>query len=61
MTEENKRGAVRSKPDPLAIATKGMKTTYEPRSLRGILRCSVKPNISGKFNANKNLTRFRGK
>jgi hypothetical protein len=49
MVESNPRGAVRTKPDPLAIATKGMKTTYEPRNLRGILRCSVKPKISARF------------
>lgn len=61
MADENIRGAIRAKPDPMAIATKGRITTYEPRELKGILRCPVKPNISAKFNANKNLTRFRGK
>ncbi len=29
MTIDNKRGAVRKRPDPIAIATKGRQTTYD--------------------------------
>lgn len=36
MTEENIRGSVRSKPDPMAIATKGRVTTYEALTIPGI-------------------------
>ena len=36
MTEENKRGAVRAKPDPMALKTKGRVTTYESLSYPGV-------------------------
>jgi hypothetical protein len=36
MTEENIRGGIRSKPDPIAIATRGLKTTYEAQTIAGV-------------------------
>jgi len=34
--EENKRGAIRKKPDPMAMKTKGRVTTYESREIAGV-------------------------
>ena len=36
MPDENVRGAIREKPDPMALATKGRKTTYEKKKIAGI-------------------------
>jgi len=40
MVEQNKRGAVRKKPDPMALKTRGRVTTYEAKEIPGI---STKP------------------
>lgn len=34
MAEKNVRGAIRKKPDPMAIRTKGRVTTYEKSTFR---------------------------
>jgi len=36
MTEENKRGSIRAKPDPMALATKGRVTTHESLDIAGV-------------------------
>ncbi len=36
MTEQNKRGAIRTKPDPMALRTKGRKTTHEALTVSGV-------------------------
>lgn len=48
MAEENKRGGVRARPDPMAIATKGRVTTYEARDLPGI---NITPRLKGRIKA----------
>ncbi len=36
MTEKNERASIREKPDPMALRTKGRKTTYEKKKVAGI-------------------------
>jgi len=50
MTEENKRGAVRQKPDPMALQTGGRITTYEALEMRssGI---KIGPRANGSMKA----------
>ena len=36
MSEDNTRGGVRKKPDPMALATKGRVTTYETVTIAGV-------------------------
>ena len=36
MTEENKRGAIRVKPDPMALRTRGTRTTHEALTIAGV-------------------------
>ena len=43
--EKNVRGKMRVRPDPIAIQTKGIKTTYEPRTIRGVLKAKSRPRI----------------
>ncbi len=36
MTEANIRGSIREKPDPMALRTRGTRTTYEKKTVSGV-------------------------
>lgn len=49
---ENRRGAIRKNPDPMALATKGRKTTYEGRDIAGV---NVIARLKGRIKARTKL------